>query len=113
MQRPLEHWTKRRAGARRKLRLALGEGGERWTAPLIHGAWQQRSLAVLGRALTVCAPHAPAGSALRPQADRSGRRCQRRSRALSGSSPGSRIRRGPLRIGQHFPRRPVLLLHVL
>ncbi|KAK9845465.1 hypothetical protein WJX81_007167 [Elliptochloris bilobata] len=37
----------------RKLRLALGEGGEAWTAPLIHGAWQQRSLAVLGRALTV------------------------------------------------------------
>lgn len=38
---------------RRKLRLALGAGGEHWTAPLIHGAWQQRSLAVLGRALTV------------------------------------------------------------
>ncbi len=55
-QQPLEHRTKRRVGARRKLRLALGEGGERWTAPLIHGAWQQRSLAVLGRALTARPP---------------------------------------------------------
>lgn len=43
----MTHW------GRRKLRLALGAGGERWAAPLIHGAWQQRSLAVLGRALTV------------------------------------------------------------
>lgn len=48
------HWA-------RKLRLTLGESGEAWTAPLIHGAWQQRSLSVLGRALTVGTPcRAPA-----------------------------------------------------
>ncbi len=35
----------------RHLRGALGN--ERWVTPLVHGFWQQRSLAVLGRALTV------------------------------------------------------------
>ena len=37
--------------AGRHLRGALGN--ERWVTPLVHGFWQQRSLAVLGRALTV------------------------------------------------------------
>lgn len=35
----------------RQLRTALGN--DRWLTPLVHGFWQQRSLAVLGRALTV------------------------------------------------------------
>ncbi|BDA44397.1 probable phosphoinositide phosphatase SAC1 at N-terminal half [Coccomyxa sp. Obi] len=35
----------------RQLRTALGN--DRWSTPLVHGFWQQRSLAVLGRALTV------------------------------------------------------------
>ena len=35
----------------RHLRGALGN--EQWVTPLVHGFWQQRSLAVLGRALTV------------------------------------------------------------
>ena len=28
-------------------------GNERWVVPLIHGFWQQRTLAVFGKALTV------------------------------------------------------------
>lgn len=35
----------------RQLRGALGH--DRWVTPLVHGFWQQRSLAVLGRALSV------------------------------------------------------------
>jgi hypothetical protein len=35
----------------RQLRTAIGS--ERWVTPLVHGFWQQRSLSILGRALTV------------------------------------------------------------
>ena len=37
---------------RRPLREALGHD-QRWTIPLIHGFWQQRSLALFGRTLTL------------------------------------------------------------
>ena len=40
------------SSGRRPLREALGHD-QRWTIPLIHGFWQQRSLALFGRTLTL------------------------------------------------------------
>ena len=44
--------TPRSCVKRRPLREALGHD-QRWTIPLIHGFWQQRSLALFGRTLTL------------------------------------------------------------
>ena len=53
IERPERHWRFHQLElfAFRQLRTALGN--DRWLTPLVHGFWQQRSLAVLGRALTV------------------------------------------------------------